>query len=511
MQWAFPSPEQDPWDDGFVDMVNAMDQSAYASVEDRHAIIHEGGSITWAAGAGTLAWSAPIGITAPVTGFRWQVSAGNVTLTDGQVMYVTLNRGPLANTALVALSAGTAPQSNDTFVIAARVGSVIYLRNGNCIADGEVLTTVCGGGVPSGGTKPVARIVVGNSVNGDTVADVTYLDAGDGVQLAAAIAAAGSGSDVWVRPGTYDFRSGALAAGIAIPAGVRVRGAGKDHVTIIGNDRDDMSLFVMSGAGSQLTDMTLRVPLPLATGTVSDSVVSFTTNNHEVSGVRITFDPGYTVVEAGLLSLRSGMSVSDSVLRVKLTNVEMLNVPQIRQFIASDFCGVHVKGGGSGLLANAVMRGAARIDSPVIEGGDYGVLLENRAVVTAPEIFGSYVAGLATQDEAFRSQVNGGSVVVTTAPAAFVGVRLGNPHGCIVNGVTVEDTSGPAAAASIGVALIGTGSRHSIGGCTVTGFDAGVDLGASTADSAIVGNSYGDNTVPLNDQSGGANEVAHNA
>lgn len=62
------------------------------------------------------------------------------------------------------------------------------------------------------------KIVVGNSLAGDTLNDCHYLDSGDGAQLALAIAAASPGYNVQVRPGLIQ-----LTGAITLPNFVNLR------------------------------------------------------------------------------------------------------------------------------------------------------------------------------------------------------------------------------------------------------------------------------------------------
>lgn len=88
----------------------------------------------------------------------------------------------------------------------------------------------------SGGSILNHTIIVGNSLAGDTAPQVDYLDPGDGSGLEAALVAAaaygGTGVDVLLRNGTYDFELGAVAGLLAIEEGVRLLGVNRDSVII---------------------------------------------------------------------------------------------------------------------------------------------------------------------------------------------------------------------------------------------------------------------------------------
>lgn len=92
-----------------------------------------------------------------------------------------------------------------------------------------------GGGGPGPSTdRRAPKIIVGNALNGDLIADVDFLDTGNGAQVAAACAAAAGfpfGADIWVRPGLYDLGAGgAPAAPLYVPPNVTLRGVGPSSV-----------------------------------------------------------------------------------------------------------------------------------------------------------------------------------------------------------------------------------------------------------------------------------------
>jgi len=549
MAWPYPSQEEDPWYDTFVSFVNALDVSGYAAREDRHAFLSEGGILSWALGTKTFNWDAAISISAPITGFLWNVPAGSVQLDDGQVMYVTLNRGPLSNTNLTPTVASTVPSSNDTYVIAARIGDVLYLRNGSSMSDGQTLDTVTGGiasvlyrnqgvdeitnpstinftgtGVTAvwngseldvtvpgslGAATSVSRIVVGNSVNGDAMGMVTHLDNGDGTQLAAAIASAGAGDDVWIRPGTYDFRAGAQAGPIAVPAGVRIRGAGKGHVLIIGNEDGDMGIFDLTAAGAKVSDLSMYVPLPTGLCAGSTAVIDCAANGNEMEDIDIDFETGYTAGEASLIVLRSVVAVGDQITGTRCSKVTMTNVPSLRGFLATDFYGVRTVGGGTGLFSNTVMYDPTRLENTIIRGADVGIEAEQRVIVTEPEIADCRVAGIRFTDEANRSRVSGGSIVTNDAFPAFEGLSFTAVEACKANDMTLEDINAPSGASTIGINVV-SGGDHSITANIVRGWDAGVNLNPAVSDCVVTANNLKGNTVTTIIQNPTQNEVAHN-
>lgn len=73
-------------------------------------------------------------------------------------------------------------------------------------------------------TAPTTCIVVGNSLEGDTLAVCHYLDPGTGTGIAAALASGGTAKTVFVRRGTYTLA--ATQALLSVPAGWTLQGEG---------------------------------------------------------------------------------------------------------------------------------------------------------------------------------------------------------------------------------------------------------------------------------------------
>lgn len=73
-------------------------------------------------------------------------------------------------------------------------------------------------------TAPTTCLVVGNSLEGDTLAVCHYLDPGTGTGIAAALASGGTAKTVFVRRGTYTLA--ATQALLSVPAGWTLQGEG---------------------------------------------------------------------------------------------------------------------------------------------------------------------------------------------------------------------------------------------------------------------------------------------
>lgn len=198
--WVTPAPENSHWYEDFIGLVEAIEASVYAGVEDRNLIIHGGGDIAFDAGTGAVSWSSTLYCDGFGTGYRVTIAAGSRILADGQSLVVDLVRAPSADTAAstaVRTSLGAAKSAQVR--LCKRVGARLYWRFGS---------------VQPAGTTTIAAMGAGGAGLSDDVVDA--LDAADAPAadnalmtasaVDAAIAAAGAGAGA-----TYHTVSGALA------------------------------------------------------------------------------------------------------------------------------------------------------------------------------------------------------------------------------------------------------------------------------------------------------------
>ena len=136
MKWPYPGENTDPWFDSFEDMVAQIDASVYASREDRQLMMAKGGVFTFDAVSDTLSWSSTLEVLSPIAGFRMDIAAATVALTDGQVLYVNLTRSPTTNVTTAALVANQVPSTDAAYGIAVRRGEDIYFRHGAVLSSG---------------------------------------------------------------------------------------------------------------------------------------------------------------------------------------------------------------------------------------------------------------------------------------------------------------------------------------------------------------------------------------
>lgn len=158
LRWSFPNENMDPWYDAFAAFVDAVDASVYATREDRSVVLMSTATVSFniAGVGGVLTWNAPIELLSPIAGFVESVSAGSVTLNDGDVLYMQVVRSPTSNQTLSFSVARSVPNTDDTLLVAIRRGSTVYWRDGKVINDGDSLQlfSATGGGGGGGGSLP---------------------------------------------------------------------------------------------------------------------------------------------------------------------------------------------------------------------------------------------------------------------------------------------------------------------------------------------------------------------
>lgn len=140
----------------------------------------------------------------------------------------------------------------------------------------------------------VARIVVGNALNGDTLGCCDYLDAGDGLQLKAAVDAAVASGDptvVWVREGTYTLTP---ASKFTVTGLVTVRGVYAERVTLVCPSANGARQTACEiGANCELSDVTVSLVSNPASivdvGTIGYMAVAMH-DNATVRWCRFTYD-----------------------------------------------------------------------------------------------------------------------------------------------------------------------------------------------------------------------------
>lgn len=155
MQWPVPGQHLDPWYDAFVAMMGEVDADAFAAREDRNILLTGGGTISFSTMTGVLSWSAAIELVAP-TGFLLTIDTGNITLAEGEVLYVVIPRGAAAGATLTpakTTNISALPNHRDVLALAVRRLNAVWWRTG----------PFGGGGSGGAGTDP--RLTIAMATN----------------------------------------------------------------------------------------------------------------------------------------------------------------------------------------------------------------------------------------------------------------------------------------------------------------------------------------------------------
>lgn len=229
---------------------------------------------------------------------------------------------------------------------------------------------------PTGRDVQTARIVVGNALVGDTTETCDFLDPGDGSGIEAALMAVGptaTNTDVFVKSGTYDVSSGAVALPLVIPPHLRFRGAAQSApstppysgTTFVLGPTQRTLLTV--GTLSRVSDFTVIVP-PAANGATGTTVIDLVGPSVRAEQIQLDFTgPAENASE----TLQSGFRVG----------------------IGGDirFCGTRASSGyttGTGDLVGFAVASSTRVLSCDAQGLDLGffVIAENFELINCRAI-----------------------------------------------------------------------------------------------------------------------------
>lgn len=120
-----PSEYEDPFWDSDAFRMTDLDDWIFANVEDKNQIVI--GTLSFDAPSGELSWSSALHLASPTQNGLISIPADNLTVADGQFVYVVVPR-PYQSTTLVA-SVGSPPLMDEDMVpIAFRYGNNIYVK-----------------------------------------------------------------------------------------------------------------------------------------------------------------------------------------------------------------------------------------------------------------------------------------------------------------------------------------------------------------------------------------------
>lgn len=330
-------------------------------------------------------------------------------------------------------------------------------------------------------------ITVGNALRGDTINDCDYLDAGDGVQLQAALTAAGARTcDVFVREGIYT-----IATQLSVPSLVTVHFSG--YGTILKPTSTNRSLITFAYA-AKAYDLYIEVGVagPGATGAVLITIGSeVILVNPYIYTTFVSTAPNMT--NESLRTMISGSAVAGST----LIN-PFLIVPSFESagVLTSSVTGI------AGNVGSTI--GVFRISNPHILNGDVGIALSGPSVVNDFNISAVHRRGItiAASTGGQRSAVVNSGLIATQAfneesvgLEVLPGLQASGPFGAKISNVSFTKF-GANVTSSTGIRLTGIGSGTQIEGCSFESFPIGVTASATHTNVICVGNTIRNHTAP---------------
>ena len=342
--------------------------------------------------------------------------------------------------------------------------------------------------------------VVGNSPNGDTSVVCDFLDIGDGVQLQAALAAAGATRDVYLRPGTYDYTLGPVAAALIIPTDTKLRGAGRGHTIIKTNTSGDQGAFQLLNR-AELEDLTVEVGFPIGPGSGAGGVIELNGSFAEVRRVRVEWPGVYTPVEAALLNLYASFLTGVLSDHMKIIDCQVGVDSPMPQFFAL-----------GGTLSGGIWIPVGLIDSIACdvvrfycEGADWGVFSAKPSRVCECELAYPFLKGIYFQGLWAEGSAALNNHIEMEADAPGIGIHVDGADRCDVSGNWLDAKIG--GAGSYAVYLEDAQNSIVRGNRSPSGFwQRGVEIDALSGANIVNANQLPDGVNDL----GVGNDVAHN-
>jgi len=358
------------------------------------------------------------------------------------------------------------------------------------------------GGGGSSSDRHTATIIVGNSLDGDSLVNCHYLDVGNGVQLQLAL---NVGADVYIRPGTYNLQSGAQVP-LTVAAGVRVRGAGHKKTIIStavsGGGADDQRAFNLTNADVTLEDIGVYCPIP--TGAfigAAGAVVHVAAAGCTVQRVVVSFESGWVGIYSAAYPKINAAFGAYSVTDVRFIDCRSILTPQVGRLGGALFYGCFL----SGVSRLATIRGM------YIENADRGLYATASQFSVHQLELNGFHSRAAELLAASRGEIVGGRFYPSSyALTARRGVDVSASDDCVLDDLYIAGR----AASDAAIVLINS-DRAVVKGCRGDGnWDSGsgtygefLHLDASCVDCIVIANqSNGDGYTDL----GTNTDLAHN-
>ncbi len=339
------------------------------------------------------------------------------------------------------------------------------------------------------------RIIVGNALMGDTLAVCDYLDAGDGVQLQAALNAVTVGTprqDVYLRPGTIT-----TSVPITVPTQTALRGSpGVLSSRIAGTATNRKVLDV--GNRARVESLYISVPVPDVGAAGTEVVTLQTSSQMYLCRVLASIPTALQAANDTLTALVRGNGVGQRVCTVDITGYGYR-----RLSIARDLTGIEMSQIATGapvlrgMLHNVSVttldigfdvRGPFMVSSCESEQNDHiGMRLASLTNRPSP-----IIANCAISTVAFAGMPQYGIVVDTgTNVSGLLDAKISN---CTITSTSTELTS-------TGIDLRGIGDGVMVSGTSIASFPLGVVISATQINATMQGTIRGA-TTPVTDASG---------
>lgn len=131
-EYLFPDEGERPYYTKISNFFNSLDRSIYSRLEDWNYIYFGGGTITFNSATGVLSWSAPIYLLNIMTGYKYIIQSGSITINNGETIYVNITRNLNVDTQVTINKMNSLlPNKSDydsIYVLGVRIGNNLILR-----------------------------------------------------------------------------------------------------------------------------------------------------------------------------------------------------------------------------------------------------------------------------------------------------------------------------------------------------------------------------------------------